>query len=153
MVKKISLCLMLCFFIASCKSSKTTTSTSTTIDFKAQQWQWLKDSLRLALAQNTCFTFDSATFSTQYAVSDTAKAQPLNNQQPAHRKAKFYGARLVNKFSAQAKHKTQQATLQQQEGMKEHIEDKPRDITIYCKIIFIALCCCFIFVILWYGSN
>lgn len=139
MAKQFSLCIILCFFIASCKSPKTTTSTSTTIDFKAMQWQWLKDSLRLALAQNICFTFDSATFSTQYAETDTAKAQPLNNQQPAYRKAKFYGARLENNISAQATHKTQQATLQQQEGVKQHKEDKPRDITIYCKIIFIAL--------------
>lgn len=152
MVKQISLCIMLCFFIASCKSSKTT-STSTCIDFKAQQWQWLKDSLRLALAQNISFTFDSATFSTQDAASDTANAQSLNNQKPAHRKAKFYGARLENKFSAQATHKSQQATQQQQEGMKQHKEVKPRDNTIYCKITFIVLCCCFIFFILWCGSK
>lgn len=138
MVKQFSLCIILCFFIASCKSQKTT-STSTKNDFKAQQWQWLKDSLRLALAQNICFTFDSATFSTQYAASDTANAQPLNNQQPAHRKAKIYGARLENNISAQATQHTQQAALQQQEGVKQHKEDKPRDITIYCKIIFIAL--------------
>lgn len=127
MQKHLFLSILFCIFLMSCKSTKQATSTSTTSRFSAQQWQRLKDSLRLELSQNICFTFDSAIFSTNYATENTPSAQPPNINQQVQNKGKIYGARLKTNIEAQSAHYVQQASQQQTEGGEQKKENKQRN--------------------------